>query len=46
MRDRRIDLLGLVGEQQYGQVGVGAGERGGVVGVVARVAWIPQRSRR
>lgn len=38
VRDRRAHLLGLVGEQQHGQVGVGAGERGGRVGPVAVVA--------
>ena len=36
-----VDLLGLVGEQQHRQLRVGAGQRGGVVGAVAR----PGRSR-
>ncbi len=35
VRDGAGDLLRLVGQQQHRQVRVGAGERGGVVGVVA-----------
>ena len=34
VRDGVADLLGLVGQQQHRQVGVGAGQRGGVVGAV------------